>query len=312
MKDWFDKLKDKHKILLIIVSFLSVYLFVGLSQLTEFFLLFCVASLFFTCIFTVYFVMYKISSRKKKTSYYQNLTTPQSVSSDTSPQTEQPVKKPEINTTVRFDIIDDDYVLRWHYKENIALVQNLDKVEFKGSRTDDDIRLVPEPDNQYDENAVALYKGEYKLGYFYKGRTQNMILSYLNCEDYLIKTVVCFLDRENNKLAVRIAFYRKLDAFQLSTLTVPLTKITQKAEAFESSRYDNVSEMDIDDCVEITGNDYGRYTICNEYGYELGELSASTSEKVEEIFSDIIYAKIADIQLMNNDTYKVMISIFYR
>ena len=301
MKNWFNKLENNHKLLLIIGLYVATFLFAEISQYAEFFSLLCVGCLIFAIIFTVYYSQYK-KSKAIQEPQKQNPVETKSISSNTGNQTAQPVKK--IESDVTFLKIDDGYYLRWQYKENVALSQNLDKVRLN----DCDIDLVPEPDNQYDANAVALYKGEHKLGYLYKGKTQEMVLYYLDDINYRIKTAVCLLDTENNKLAVKVAFYHKLDAIQLDTLTFSLTKISKKAE-FGSSRYENVSIMNVGDYVEIFDNYNGSYTVCDECGNELGELNA---KKIEDIFGDIIYAKIADIDLTENDTYKVKISIFYR
>lgn len=252
-----------------------------------------------------YRILLQFCSKFKKSSAdqenkNQNIPAP----SNTNKQSTQPVKK--IEADVYFPKIDGGYLRRWEYKENIALSQNLDKLQLN----DCDITLVPEPDNQYDANAVALYKGGYKLGYLYKGKTQEMVLSYLNHKNYRIKTVVYLLDNDNNKLAVKIGFYRSLDSLRLDELTVPLTKITKKAEDCGNSRYENVSMAYIGDYVEITENDDGGYTVCDEYGNELGELSASATNKIESL--DIIYAKIASIEETDNDSFRVKISIFYR
>lgn len=304
MKNWFNRLNNEYKLLLIIGLYVATVLFALLNQYSAFFSFFCVACLVFAIIFTVFYSKYKKSNTSQKT--HHNFTAPASVPSNSdNPIVQQ--KKP-IEANHLFPKIDGGFYLRWQYKENIHYAQNLDKIKLG----DSDMELVPEPDNQYDKNAVALYKGEYKLGYFYKGQTQEMILSYIDRNDYRIETVVCLLDDENNKLAVQIAFYRNLDAVQLETLTVPLVKITKKSEDWGSSRYDNVSMVYVDDYVEITENDDGGYTVCDEYGNELGELNANTAEKVEEFFDDIIYAKIADIKETENDTFKVSISIFYR
>lgn len=301
MKNWFNDLENNRKLLLIIGLYVATFLFAEISQYAEFFSLLCVGCLIFAIIFTVFYVKYKKSNTSQK-SNYQNNSDIKIISNITDNQTAQPVKN--IESDVTFLKIEDGYYLRWQYKENIAIAQNLDKVQLK----DCDIDLVPEPDNQYDSNAVALYKGEHKLGYLYKGQTQEMVLSYLDHKNYRIKTVVCLLDQENNKLAVRIAFYRDIDSVQLDTLTFSLTKISKKAD-FVSSRYENVSTMNVGDYVEIFDNYNGSYTVCDECGNELGELNA---KKIEDIFDDIIYAKIADIELTENDAYKVKISIFYR
>lgn len=302
MKNWFNKLENNHKLLLIIGLYVATFLFAKISQYAEFFSLLCVGCLIFAIIFTVFYVQYKKSNTSQK-SNYQNNSDIKTISNITDNQTAQPVKNIESN--ISFPKIDDGYYLRWQYKENIPYAQNLDKVQLN----DYDIELVPEPDNQYDANAVALYKGNYKLGYFYKGQTQEMILSYLDNKNYQIKTVVCLLDPENNKLAVKIAFYHKLDACQLDTLTVSLTKITKKVGDLGSSRYENFAFKAVGDIVEIFNNHDGSYTVCDECGNELGELN---SKKLEDIFDNIIYARIADIELTENDTYKVKISIFYR
>lgn len=301
MKNWFNDLEDKHKLLLIIGLYIATFLFAKISQYAEFFSLLCVGCLIFAIIFTVYYSQYK-KSNTNQVSQQQNITTHENISISTCNQTANAVKK--IDSDIAFLKIDDGYYLRWQYKENIPYAQNLDKVQLN----DCDIEFIPEPDNQYDANAVALYKGEHKLGYLYKGKTQEMVLYYLDDINYRIKTAVCLLDQENNKLAVKVAFYHNLDAIQLDSLTFSLTKISKKAE-FVSSRYENVSIMNVGDYVEIFDNYNGSYTVCDECGNELGELNA---KRIEDIFDDIIYAKIADIELTENDTYKVKISIFYR
>lgn len=309
MKNWFNNLEDKYKLFLIIGLYGGTVLFAVISQYVEFFSLLCVGCLIFAIVFTAYYSKYK-KSRKDQTNQHINITTTKTILDSTQMQVTETIKKPEINVDATFPKIYDKYVLRWQYKENIALVQNLDKIEIDDRHFEycGNIKLVPEPNNEYDNNAVALYKGEHKLGYFYKGQTQKMILDYLDRKNYLIKTFVCFLDKENSKLAIAIAFYQKLDSIQLDTLTVSLTKI-YKSEDFGTSRYENVSLMNIGDCVEISDNYDGNYTVCDEYGNELGELNA---KKVEDIFNDIIYAKIEDIELTESENYKVKISIFYR
>ena len=203
MKNWFNDLNDKHKLSLIIGLYIATFLFAKISQYAEFFSLLCVSCLIFAIIFTVYYSQYK-KSNTNQVSQQQNITTHESISISACNQTTQPVKK--IESDITFLKIDDGYYLRWQYKENIPYAQNLDKVQLN----DCDIELIPEPDNQYDANAVALYKGEHKLGYLYKGKTQEMVLYYLDDINYRIKTAVCLLDQENNKLAVKVAFYNKL------------------------------------------------------------------------------------------------------
>ena len=308
MKNWFNNLKDKYKLFLIVGLYIGSVLF---SDAVPFL---CLACLAFAIIFTVYYNQHK-KSKQNEESQQQKISTPKIVLENERNKEVEIIKKPDIDIEAVFPKIYDDCVLRWCYKENIAMVQNLDKVEFEDRYIKDntDIKLIHEHDNQYDENAVALYKDGDKLGYFYKGQTRKMILDYLNSKNYLIKTYVCLLDRENNKLAVAIAFYQKLDSIKADKLTLSLTKIHKKATDFGSSRHENVSLRDVGDYVELSDNYNGSYTVYDEYWNELGELSA---KKIEDVFDNIIYAKIEDIKLVEdielNESYKVKISIFYR
>lgn len=181
MKNWFNNLEDKHKLFLIIGLYVGTFFFALVRQYADFFSLLCVACLIFAIIFTVFNVKYKKSNTSQET-HTENITAPKS------------------------------YYLRWERRAKIPYAKNLDKIKWN----DTDIQLVPEPDNQYDPNAVALYKGEYKLGYLHKGDTQEMVLKYLKRKDYLIKTSVSWLNHKNStyKLAVKIAFYHKSDSIK--------------------------------------------------------------------------------------------------
>lgn len=302
MKDWFNNLEDKYKILLhIVLCSLSLIIPNAIGDNANAFIyMIWLAILAVEAIFIYWHIQYKKSNTNQETPT-SNITETKSVSNIPPAQ---PVKKIEIDGD--FPKIHRDYLRLYQYKENICLAQNLDKLELN----DSDLDLVPEPDNQYDENAVALYKGEYKLGYFYKGQTQEMILSYLGHKDFEITTAVCLLDPENNRLAVKIAFYRKLDSLRLDTLTTSLTKITKKTDVLGSSRHENVSWRSVGDLVELTKNDDDGYTVCDELGNELGELPVSIIEKLEDF--KIMYAKIANIEETESGNYKVKISIFYR
>lgn len=304
MKNWFNNLKDKYKLLLVIGLYVGSVLFVSVELL-------CVVFLFFAILFTVFYVQYKKNIKKNETTpeiKKQDTTTVFNELSNADNQTVEPEEKTEIGGD--FPKIYQNYLCRWQYRTNICFEENLDKLKLG----DSDIDLVPEPDNQYDPNAVALYKGEYKLGYLYKGRIQEMVLSYLNKKDYEITVAVCMLDPENDKhkLAVKIGFYRNLETWKLESFTVPLVKITKKKDVLGSSRYENLSFCNVDDLCEVSGNDDGGYTVTNKYGEEIGDLPATTAKKIDDNCYEIMYAKIADIEESENNSYKVMISIFYQ
>lgn len=305
MKDWFNNLESKSKLFIIIGLYVATAILSLLTQYSDIFAFIAVPCLAFAIIFTVFYSKSKKEKANQETSY-QDIPTQTTTSSTSVNQIVEPEKKIEIGGD--FPKIYQNHLCRWQYKENICFVQNLDKLKLG----DSDIELIPEPDNQYDSNAVALYKGSYKLGYVHKGNLQKMILDYLNDKNYEITVAVYLLDPETNRLGVKIGFYRNLETWKLDSITAPLIKITKKKDVLGSSRYENLSFCSADDLVELYAqDDDGGYTVENKYGEEIGELSARAMQEITEYCCDIQYAKITSIESDDEDKYDVKITVFY-
>lgn len=315
MKKWFQGLDKKVKICLHAVMIFLFFLLPCLSNETNMdvisFLLLVVI------IAEIVLIVWSIKPKKKAPDANDNPSSTSnsafsfgsSTSQPSAPaQTPAPAPKQEIETNIRFDKVVGDYYLRWEYsKVGIAFPDNLDILKLR----DCDLTIQAEPDNPHDSGAVALYKGDKKLGYFYRGNIQEMLPKYSQDEDYEVYIFVSLLDKENNKLAVSIAFYHKIDSGNFKRMKASVTKISRKADETGTSRCDNVALQDVGDSVTLESNYEGGYLVCDEYGNELGELSASTSEKVDEIFDDIVFAQIADIEETESGSYKVKLEIYY-
>ncbi len=70
----------------------------------------------------------------------------------------------------------------------------------------DRLKFVPEPDNQFDAEAVAIYKGTDKVGYMYRGRLQDMAHDFLKRGDAVAGVVV---SDDFGKAVYKIAYYKK-------------------------------------------------------------------------------------------------------
>lgn len=70
----------------------------------------------------------------------------------------------------------------------------------------DKLKFVPEPDNQFDAEAVAIYKGTDKVGYMYRGRLQDMTHDFLKRGDAVAGVVV---SDDFGKSVYKIAYYKR-------------------------------------------------------------------------------------------------------
>lgn len=98
------------------------------------------------------------------------------------------------------------YYIAYHYEDvQIASRDRYTDIQLEpGSR----LKFVPEPDNQYDSAAVAIYKGPDKVGYMYRGRLQDMTHDFIERGDSVAGIVV---SDDFGKCIYNIAFYKKED-----------------------------------------------------------------------------------------------------
>ena len=73
----------------------------------------------------------------------------------------------------------------------------------------DDIEFVPEPDNPFDDGAVAIYHNGKKVGYIYKDdNAQRMVRDWVRMERYFCGFISHY-SKENDSIYYTIGFYKK-------------------------------------------------------------------------------------------------------
>ena len=164
-----------------------------------------------------------------------------------------------------------------------------------------------EPDNPYDDMAVAIYLGDKKIGYVHQGRTQEMIHSYhkqgRHICGYLNKYSV-----ENHTATYKIGFYKHIDYFENKQFTV--TKTAKKIDDY-TSRADNLSNCNEGDFLVIEKEFLGEnYIVFNDNNDEIGVLPKSAVNFIEEYCPDKIYGIFNSLEEDENGKIKAKITVY--
>lgn len=198
---------------------------------------------------------------------------------------------------IHFENIINNYKLKWNYSDvTIKGVQYRD-IDFSKLEIGKTIDLLPEPDNKYDEKAIKIIQSDMFLGYIPKGDLQEMILKYSEDDNYLILAKLCLIDEENQLLQIHLVFYKEIiesDFDFVKKMSASLIKTTKKDSNFDISRQDALSKTEENEYVSIEKQyDSDCYLVLNECGEEIGELSQSISDKLDDY--DYTYDKLARI-----------------
>lgn len=185
----------------------------------------------------------------------------------------KPVVPESEKTYHLFSSIEGDNYLKYEYERDLCLSSGVDAADLSG-KGGTPITFVQEPDNKYDDKAVAIYLESKKIGYVYRGRTQDMCNDWFK-RDMLFIGHLAKINVAENTATYKIGFYRPLA--ERENKLFPLLRVTKTVEDFEiSSRYDNLSVMDEGDEV-----DYYNGTVYDGTD-ELGELSDKAIDFIEQ------------------------------
>lgn len=185
----------------------------------------------------------------------------------------KPVVPESEKTYHLFSSIEGDNYLKYEYERDLCLSSGVDAADLSG-KGGTPITFVQEPDNKYDDKAVAIYLEAKKIGYVYRGRTQDMCNDWFK-RDMLFIGHLAKINVAENTATYKIGFYRPLE--ERENKLFPLLRVTKTVEDFEiSSRYDNLSVMDEGDEV-----DYYNGTVYDGTD-ELGELSDKAIDFIEQ------------------------------
>lgn len=223
----------------------------------------------------------------------QPITTFEEVSND---NIETPNKVFE-KKSITFENIVDNYKLKWNYSDVIIKGVQYNNIDYSKLQIGMTVDLEPEPDNKYDSNAIKIIQNDIFLGYIPKGQLQEMILNYSKDDNYLILAKLNLIDEENQLLQIHLFFYKKIiesDFDFVKKINASLVKTTKKDSNFDTSRQDALSTICENEYVSIEKQyDSDCYLVSNQCGEELGELSQSISNKLDEY--DYTYDKLARI-----------------
>ena len=313
MKKWFENLKTtkRKKVLVILWITTNVILF-GFSVAPEDSIFsnllawLWIASLVFSIVFTVWTVKLKNAANSNIANNTSSQSTEARQLISTKP-VDAPIVKPE--SEKNYDLFDkcvDNYYLAYEYEEKIAFPK-VDDITGNGGKK---IKFKQEPDNEYDNKAVALYLEENKIGYLYRGRIQDMVNDWIKKENYFWG-YINKIDVEKSTATFKIGFYRDINSLEMKSFK--LTKITKRAPAYESSRFENLESCSDGDVVLYESSyETNNYIVTNEYGDELGELGTKAVGWIEENDSDIKIVRISNIEETDSGSYKADIQFFYR
>lgn len=207
---------------------------------------------------------------------------------------QKPVVPESEKTYHLFSSIEGDNYLKYEYERDLCLSAGVDAADLSG-KGGTPITFAQEPDNKYDDKAVAIYLESKKIGYVYRGRTQDMCNDWFK-RDMLFIGHLAKINVAENTATYKIGFYRPLA--ERENKLFPLLRITKTVDDFEiSSRYENLSVMDEGDEV-----DYYNGLVCDGMN-ELGELSDKAMDYIEQ------FEKVALI-IESIDDNKVKIRVY--
>lgn len=181
------------------------------------------------------------------------------------------------------------YHLGYSYSDvNVAGANyfDIDYADLKPKR----VELVPQPDNEFDEKAIAIRSDGTDLGFVPKGKLQEMTIDYLSDDGRYVMAWLVEVDESSKKLAVAMGFYKIERLKPILEFTCKLTK-TSKKDYLGEKRSDNLEctidgeELSISQETNFETFDES-YVVMSTAG-EIGELPKSAVSKLENIEYDI-------------------------
>ncbi len=237
---------------------------------------------------------------------------PSTRNADLPPKHNNTCKKPEtimpdgqMNYNLLEDFIENN-VLAYQYEENICIID--DTISLLQGNGGHSIDFRREINNAYDENAIAIYLKDNKIGYVYRGKIQDMIIDWLKRDEVFVGYINKFSIKDNTA-TYKIGFYKPLHIYENKRF--PLTKITKKINDFET-RYDNIVCCEDGDMVIIEKNPLlDSYIVYSETLDELGELPQSAVSFIEPMMScEKIVGVLDNCHENEDDKIKPYVTVF--
>ncbi|MDD3128752.1 MAG: hypothetical protein PHW21_00085 [Candidatus Izemoplasmatales bacterium] len=211
-----------------------------------------------------------------------------------------------------FPVFFDSYILKWKYNIDLALPQNFSVIK-PGNQ--DNLIFNEEPNNEYDEETIALYKDKSLLGYLYKGNIRDMVKKYFfKSKDYKPVMIINKVDEENKSIEVALAFYKYIDLDNSNKVKTIETKIYNNYDKEEyEERLDAQLDLEINDILIVEEDSYEGYVLLDSQYNELGKVNEKVEEEIDyfiEFKSGYITCKVKNIEEDDFGKPKVNISIY--
>ena len=89
---------------------------------------------------------------------------------------------------------------------DICVITN-NRPDYTSLRIGGELSFKQEPENKFDDKAVAVYQDNKRIGYLYRGTGQDMTNDFINRGD-IVTAVLTYIDSKNDILKMTIAYYR--------------------------------------------------------------------------------------------------------
>lgn len=309
MKNWFNNLDNKYKVLIHIVLCLAFFIVpscIG-DNANAFVYLIWLAIPVFEIIFIVWHIQYKKSQQNNVVKADNN-----SNQIDNIVKQEPITPKKVIESSLDLDEVienDDGLTLKvkYAYKEQLCFCENFDKFKLV-----DEVSFEHDPNNEYDKNTIIVKVNDEKIGLMYNGNCRDILLKCLKNNKYEVRAFVCKKDDDKKKISIRIGFYEPLN--EEDTLVATLIKTGKKDILTDEKRQEQVEYLSQDERVYLEEDfNCDGLLVKSDTGYELGELSQSVSEKILDRTHNVenLYVKVLETDLDDNLKTKVKLKTYF-
>lgn len=180
-----------------------------------------------------------------------------------------------------------------------------------------DLSLIPEPTNQYDENAIVVMINNIKLGYIPKSRIQSMIHDYQKKKRPIYARLWNFEFDSTTKLLTNIEiflgfYFNPADYEKYDKISTKLIK-TNKKDEYDGNRQDNIIYAAVDDYVRLEYDMDTESYIVTLNETELGETNAKVTDQLLQYNEDCFYlGKITNIEENESGTLSVSMQVYLK
>lgn len=208
------------------------------------------------------------------------------------------------------------YELSYLYRDVFVKGTEHANPDFHALNLCDHVDLVPEPDNEVEDQAVMVMCNGQQLGCIAskKGTLQRMVHQWTK-KALPIFSAITAMDENEKGIYIVMGFYRDEQEIldKCETICTNLVK-TSKKDEFGDSRRDNIEILSVGDVLDA---DYDweteTYVVTGHGGIEMGELSKSVSAQLQEEDEDSYpYIVVEDIGLNDDLKYVVKLKIYIK